>query len=470
MTFTLRPEQLEFIANISSAFRSHRRVLGVAVTGFGKTASFAEMTRRGWQRNKRVYIVVHRIEIVNQICAALRRVGVPHGRIAADRPMSGYLVQVGMIQTVANRIKLLPAPDLIVTDEAHHATAGSYRKLMEAWPDAYSLGVTATPQRTDGTGLGECYDVMVIGPSMREQIAKGYLSSFKYLAPPQQVDLSAVKSRAGDYAQDQLAAAMDQSAVTGDAIAHYAKYLNGRPAIAFCVSVAHAEHVAEQFTLAGWKAKSVDGAMDEHVRAERIASIGDGRLNVLCSCDIISEGTDIPVVAGAILLRPTQSLIVFLQQIGRVLRLKPDGSDAVILDHVGNVFRHGMPDEPREWSLVSTKKEKPPIPRVQQCPKCYAAQKPGPKCLQCDHVFAQPKPVRRAAIEQRDGELTETDGKAVAAERAASVKKLVNAALDLPYDKAKVALQQIARSQGYKPQWVFFALKDYRANRGRRAA
>jgi superfamily II DNA or RNA helicase len=465
MSYVLRPVQTDFIAGISASFRQHRRVLGVAPTGFGKTLVFCDITRRTHERNKRVYIVAHRIEIIRQIANALFRAGVRYGWIAAGRPSTNDMVQIGMVQTVANRIRLLPKPDLLVIDEAHHATAGSYRKLTEAWPDVFVLGVTASPQRTDGTGLGECFDAMVVGPSMRELIARGYLANFSYLAPPQQVDLTGVKTRAGDYASDQLAAAMDQRNVTGDAIAHYAKHLAGQPAIAFCVSVDHAKHVAEQFRQAGWNAESVDGATDDAVRADRIAAIGDGRLNVLTSCDIISEGTDIPAVAGALLLRPTQSLIIFLQQVGRVLRPKQDGSRAVILDHVGNVFRHGMPDEERAWSLEGKPKRSAAI-AVRQCPKCYAAFAPAPKCPNCDHVLVTDKPTR-SAITQREGELAEVDAKQVAAERARELKRLLAAAHSLPDAQARIAFQSIARNFNYKPGWVFMQMQ---LRRGRRNA
>ena len=470
MSYILREGQIKLIADTSEAFRTSQSVLAVAPTGFGKTVTFVEITKRTIARGKRVFIVAHRIEILKQIANALYRAGIRYGWIAAGRPTTSDLVQIGMVATVANRLAQIKAPDLLVIDEAHHATAGSYRKLTEAWPNAYVLGVTATPQRTDGTGLGECFKAMVRGPGMRELITRGYLANYTYLAPPQQVDLTGVKSRGGDYAADQLAAAMDQSAVTGDAIGHYAKHLNGRPAIAFCVSVAHAKHVAEQFCRAGWKAESVDGATDDAVRADRIAAIGDGRLNVLTSCDIISEGTDIPAVAGALLLRPTQSLIVFLQQVGRVLRVKADGSKAIILDHVGSVFRHGMPDEDRAWSLTGKVARAQAI-SVRQCPACYAAFQPAPKCPCCDHVFVTDKPRRLdAVLKAKEGELAEVDAKKVAAERAQELKRLLAATHRMTDAQARVALGQIAKNFNYKPGWVFMQMSLRTRSKGSRAA
>ena len=278
MTVVLRSVQSDWIDSLSVQFRAHKRVLGQAVTGFGKTVCFSEISRRTANRGNSVVIVAHRIEIVLQIGRALLRAGVKFGVIAAGHPVSDALVQIGMVQSVANRLDKIPQPNLLVVDEAHHATAGTYQKLVDAWPDSYILGVTASPQRTDGTGLGKLFDALVVGPSMREMISRGYLADYRYLAPPQQMDLSQVATRAGDYALDQLAAAMDKPTITGDAIKHYATHLNGRPAIAFCVSVDHARHVAADFARAGWKAEAVDGTTDQAQRASNgrdVSTFGD---------------------------------------------------------------------------------------------------------------------------------------------------------------------------------------------------
>ena len=465
MTVTPRPDQIEWIDGIAAAFRRHRRVCGVASTGFGKTVCFSEITRRTALKGKRVAIVAHRIEIVDQIGRALTRSGVIFGRIGMpldeDAP-----VLIGMVQTVANRAGSIRQPDLLVVDECHHATAGSYRRIAETWPDSYVLGVTATPQRTDGTGLVAAFDEIVLGPPMAELIARGNLAGYRYLAPLQQVDLSGVKTRAGDYAQDQLADAMDRASITGDAVQHYAKHLAGAPAIAFCISVEHAKHVAEAFNAAGWRSASVDGGTDKYERADRIAAIGDGRLNVLASCDLISEGTDIPSVAGALLMRPTKSLIIYMQQVGRVLRPKPDGTRATILDHCGNVFAHGLPDEPREWSLQGSK-VRAPVARIVTCPACYVAHRPAPKCPECGHSYAAIKEPRRQ-VEKRDGELVELKGeheKHIAAEMKLALKSA----------KTRDQVEAIRVSRGYKPGWTDHVMRirgDYssRYQRGGQAA
>lgn len=427
------------------------------------TVCFADIVRRTVERGHRVVVVAHRIEIVRQIGKALARSGVAFGWVLPGQSTPVASVLVGMVQTVANRLDALQPPKLLVVDEAHHATAGSYKKITDAWKDSYVLGVTATPARTDGRGLGDVFDGIVEGPPMAELIARGRLSGFQYFAPPVTANLSGVKTRGGDYALDQLAEAMDRRAVTGDAVRTYAKHLNGRPAIAFCVSVEHAKNVAQQFAEAGWKAESVDGATDPAVRADRIAAIGDGRLNVLTSCDIISEGTDIPVVAGAILLRPTQSLIVYLQQVGRVLRPKPDNSRAVILDHCGNVLTHGMPDQPREWGLEGRAKRQGPAP-VRQCPKCYAAFAPAPKCPSCGHVLVA-APKARTAGKVVEGELAEVKEVKREPVKREDLVRMVAAAKTLP------ELQALSKRLGYQPGWAWVTWQkrqQMRAALGRR--
>ena len=351
MAITLRDYQEIAVSAIREAFGEFRRVLFVLPTGGGKTICFSHIAEQAMSKGKRVVIVAHRRRIVNQISAALGRMGVPHGLIVPGAGMTADPVQVGMIQTIARRIDKLDEPDLLVIDEAHHGVAGTWERVASAWKRCRQLGVSATPERLDGKGLRPAFDEMVLGPYPRDLIERGALSDYEYLAPPNTLDLSGVKTRGGDYAIDQLAEVLAASPITGDAVEHYGKHLNGKPAVVFCVNVMHAQLVAERFRDAGWKAASVDGTMSAEVQEDLITSLGDGRLNVLTSCELISEGVDVPNVAGCILLRPTKSLALWLQQVGRALRPNEDGGHSIILDHVGSVHRFGMPCFPRDWSL-----------------------------------------------------------------------------------------------------------------------
>jgi DNA repair protein RadD len=412
----LRDYQETAVADIRAMMRQHRRVVFVLPTGGGKTVIFTYFTEQVVGRGKRVFIVAHRKEIVRQISKALARLGVAHGLIMPDAKPTDDPVQVCMIQTLANRLDQLEPPDLLVEDECHHVVSGSYQKIRAHWPRAFALGCTATPERLDGRGLGDAYDAMVVGPSAADLIRMGSLAHYVYLSPPTRLDLSKVHTRAGDYAIDELEAALEASTIVGDAVKHYQRYLGGKPAIAFCISVAHAKSVAQRFRAAGIPAASVDGNMPAEERDAVLRGLEDGSILVVTSCDLISEGFDVPSVQGALLLRPTKSLSLHLQQVGRCLRPKPDGTPAIILDHVGNCLRHGMPDWAREWSLEGRPKSKEAAP-VSVCKLCFrtlptiVARSPAFKCGGRDGSICPFKEVRETvarSIEEVDGELAHT--------------------------------------------------------------
>jgi superfamily II DNA or RNA helicase len=436
---TLRDYQADAIQAIRASYRAGNRApLLVSPTGSGKTVMFAFIAQQVAARGNKAMILVHRQELVDQSSATLRAFGVPHGIIAAGRsPDPTHQIQLGMIQTVARRS--YQAPDLIVIDEAHHGTAGAWRKVIEVNPQAKILGVTATPERLDGKGLGEVFDDLVHGPEVGWLIDNGFLSKPRYYAPPQVADLSSLHTRAGDFAKDELATAMDTPSITGDAVDHYRRICPSVPAVAFCVSIRHAEHVAEQFRAAGFRAATIDGTLERNERRERVKMLGDGRLHVLTSCEIINEGFDLPVVGAAILLRPTQSLGLHLQQIGRVLRPAPGKAEAVILDHVGNLSRHGFAEDSRKWSLGGRKKRKGAgvvqTVDVRQCSSCYACHHPAPTCPECGFVY----PVKERKIEEVDGELQE-----IQATERKEARKAQGRAQTLE------ELVDLGRSRGYK--------------------
>jgi superfamily II DNA or RNA helicase len=290
---------------------------------------------------------------------------------------------------------------LIVVDEAHHTTAGTWARTLEHFNTAKLLGVTATPIRGDGRGLGEHYQAMVEGPSAQWLTDNGYLAAARVLAPPG-FSAAGMRKRMGDF--DQRDAEQQVRAIHGDCVSHYRQHLAGQTAIAFCCSVAHAEAVAALFNASGIAAASIDGTMDAVTRRHLLKQLGANKIKVLTSCALIGEGVDVPSVGGCILLRPTASVGLHLQMIGRCLR--PSGSKvAVVLDHVGNCLRLGHHLEPREWTLEGLKKQdREKAPSVKVCPKCYAAMASQSRvCGECGHTFAAE--VRE--LEQVDGELVE---------------------------------------------------------------
>lgn len=450
MQLTLRPYQSQAVADLRAAFRSGARApLLVAPTGSGKTVMFSAITQGAVARDRRVLILVHRRELIRQASAKLGMAGVDHGIIAAGFKSSSNPVQVASVQTLARRLERQDwQPDLIVIDEAHHAVAGTWSRVFSHWPDAYRLGVTATPVRRDGRGLGAMFDRLVLGPSVAALIEHQHLSGFKIYAPPVNAILDSLPVKAGDFDSGAAADALDRPSITGDAIAHYRKLAAGQSAIAFCCTAAHAEHVAAQFQAAGISARTILGTTPIEQREQLIASFGAGSLQVLVSVDVISEGTDVPAAAVAVLLRPTQSEGLYLQQVGRVLRPAPGKAHALILDHVGNVHRHGFPDDHREWSLDDARKRVRTLsgqaPSVRTCEQCFAAFKPAPICPMCGAI-AQPS---AREIKQRDGELQELTRQAIEHARIRN-RRQQGAARTLP------ELMAIAKQRGYSPAWAY---------------
>lgn len=426
--FELREYQKKAIENVRNAFKAgaHAPLL-VAPCGMGKTVIFTHITAAMAQRGRRVTILVHRRELIAQASRKLTQAGVDHGIIAAGTPATFAPIQVASVQTLIRRLEDAPAPDLLIIDEAHHAAAGSWNRILEHWPDALRLGVTATPARLDGRGLRDNFDVIVHGPTVADLTAAGYLAPFKLYAPPQVADLSAIPTRAGDFASDATAAAMDKPSITGDAIDHYRRICHGVPAIAFCCTTAHAENVAAQFRTAGFSSQAILGTTPIAQRDQQLKDLASGAIQVLTSVDVISEGTDVPAVTAAILLRPTASLGLYLQQIGRILRPAPDKANAIVLDHVGNIHRHGWPDDLRTWSLDSKprrQRDNAPAPTVRTCPVCFAAFKPQPACPCC----GAPSELTQREIQQRDGELQELERRTQRRQQgtARSLKELIH--------------------------------------------
>lgn len=439
----LRDYQNTAVERIRDSYRKgSRSPLLVLPTGGGKTIVFTFIARSMAESGKSVLILVHRQELLRQTSEKLSMMGVAHGIIhRSEKPAYYKEVQVAMVQTVVKRLDYLRTPDLIIIDEAHHAPAGSWNKVLDAFPDAFKLGVTATPMRMDGKGLAAMFDDLVEGPSVQELIDGGYLVEPVCYSVPS-VDMSGVRSVRGDYDKKQTGERVDKPKIIGDVIAHYRKYADGAPAVVFCVSVAHAEHVAREFRVQGYKAYAVDGGTDDETRKRLLGGLENGTTEVLCTCDLVSEGTDIPAIGAAILLRPTKSEALFIQQVGRALRPSEGKEHAVILDHVGNIRQHGLPTEAREWVLTEDKvsgkrlKSEPTL-RVQMCSKCYAAFSPSPVCPSCGtEMEMKRKPPKEVA-----GELQRIEKREKRQEvgRARSIDDL----------------RQIAKERGYKAGWVW---------------
>ena len=443
---TLRPYQNQLANDIRAAFGSGaNRPLAVSPTGSGKTVLFSYITSQVLKRGSRVIIVAHRREILDQISATLKRVGVPHGFIQAGKSASIQPAMVASIQTLARRLDTIPAPDLVIIDEAHHSVSKSYVQMFAAWPTAKFIGVTATPERLDGKGLGAMFDRMVMGPSVQWLIDNGFLAQPVYYAPREVVDLSQVHTVAGDFDRSEAEEIVDTPRITGDAVTHYVRFCNRQRAVAFCISVAHAQHVADTFNSCGIPSASIDGTLDPEVRKQRVEDLTAGKILVLTSCELISEGFDLPAVNAAILLRPTHSLSMHLQQVGRALRPYPGKTNAIILDHVGNCLRHGLAEQERDWDLSGREKrlKKSSLVETKQCSKCFAIFA-GTVCPQC----GSQREIAVREIEEVDGELQRLSIEDISKKREERREEAKCKTLD--------DFRALAKLRGYKLGWAFF--------------
>lgn len=447
----LRQYQKEIVESVRELM-SHgkRRICAVAPCGAGKTAIFAYMADKSQDRGNTVWFLVHRKELLDQTVATFDRFEIKRNKIL-----------VGMVATLANALDKNPEkysePSFIVIDECHHITARTYQRILERFPNAFVVGLTATPSRLDGKPLKDCFDDMMIGITAKELIKQGYLSPYRYFAPSV-ADLSALKRKGKDFDTQQAAELLSTRAVFGDVIANYQKYADGMQTICYCSSVKHSESVAQAFRDVGIKAVHFDGSTPKSERECITDNFRAGKITILCNVDLISEGFDVPDCECCILLRPTMSLTLFIQQSMRCMRPK-DGKTAIILDHVNNYKRHGLPDDDREWSLDGAPK---PLKeyntdgtlQIRQCPKCFATYRPtsGKKCPFC------------GAVE----ELTRQEIKNIKQIQLEEIKKSKRKQADENVKdykdgnccKSMQELLAFARKKGYKPQWAYIQAKN----------
>jgi DNA repair protein RadD len=452
----LRPYQIHDLDDIVDAFNTGvRRVCYQAPTGSGKTVLFADLVREVAADGDRALVLGHRDEIVQQVSDSLSDLGVRHGFIAAGYPTTRHLVQVASVMTLVRRLHQFDPPRLVVIDEAHHAVASTWRKIIAALPiSCVILGVTATPRRLDGRPLDDIFERLIVGPSIARLIDDGWLAPCTVFTPARGPDLSKVYIRAGDYAVDELSTVMSRGMIVTGAVDEYARLCPGEPGIAFCVDIAHSKLVAAAFAARGYRAAHLDGTTPRQLRRELIAALADGRIDVLCNCGLISEGLDVPGVVAAILLRPTKSLALYLQMVGRALR--PGKDKAFVLDHAGNVYRHGLPDARRRWSLHGREQQAQDSNSIIRCPSCGAINKRGART--CAHCGAAPHQPQAPRIEVAGRPLVE----AVAAPvddfdlAAMGYLRLLRWAADGDGNLMAGRLQRIARVRGYRPSWVHY--------------
>jgi DNA repair protein RadD len=452
----LRPYQVAVVAEYERKVEAGRkRIMLVAPTGSGKTIVAAEIIKRAVERRQNVLVLAHRREIIAHTSGKLTDRGIRHGVIQAGlekllRPMES--VQVASVQTlwvraVRSEAMSLPPADLLIIDEAHHCPANTYFKIIESYPEAILLGLTATPCRGDGRGLGGIFETMIECPQVAALIEQDYLVKTRIYAPVDP-DLRGVKTQAGDYIETQLADRME----VGDIVTHWHKYGERRKTVAFACSVGHSIHIRDEFVRAGVRAEHIDGSTPKDQRDETLARLASGETEVVSNCMVLTEGWDMPVVGCCILARPTKKMGLFRQMIGRVLRPADGKPDAVVLDHSGAVFRHGLPEDRVEWTLDPDRRAESPAHQKRQsahesklieCTQCSTLRIGGKPCPHCK--FLPQRPAQYVAHVEGDLGLV-TNGKAKAG----------------AFDPAEWhgMLTHIAEERGYKPGWIAHKFKE----------
>jgi len=443
---TLRPDQEDVRTKLRVALRRSSSVLTFAPTGFGKTVLAGALIKLIAASGKRVIFCVHRVDLITQTAKTFERFGIPFSYIAAGYHYNPYhRVFIASIATLRNRLGRIPA-DYVMVDEAHLSAANGWALVANYYRDAGAklIGLTGTPERLDGKPLGDVWQTMVFGPSVRELIQAGHLSSYRAFAPAG-VDMTGIHTRNGEFVSAEIDDLMSGRAVLAGAVKHWRKYAGGKRTIAFAPSVARCEQLAEEFRNNGVMAVALDGNTPQADRRAAFLGFADRQIDVIVNCQLFCEGFDLSAqvdrdvtIEAVLQYSPTQSLAKHLQQLGRGLRKKPE--PAILLDLVGNLARLGLPDEDREWSL-SGRAKKSNEEKVLTCPECFASHEPAPSCPNCGHNYT----AREAAagkgrvLDEVDGELEEIDVEAIRRQRKAeqyqarSLEDLVKLATERGY-------------------------------------
>jgi len=406
MATKLRPYQSKAVADIRRALSRKRSVVLQMPTGAGKTRAATEIvsTVRGG-----VWFVCHRQEIIRQAGKAFAAAGIDFGVISPRNDFEPEKrIQIASVQTLKNRLRDLPEPKTVIWDECHHVAAKSWSKIREALPNARHVGLTATPERLDGKGLSEWFDTLICGPGVGDLIKQRYLSDFRYFAPSEP-DLRKAKITAGDYNKSDIAKIMNTPVLIGDAVDEYLSKAAGKRALAFCSSVDASKSLVRRFKRKGIAAVHVDGTTPTDERDQAVADLESGKIKVLSNVEVFTEGFDVPVIDAVILLRPTKSLMLFRQMVGRSLRVARGKGKALILDHAGLHMDHGFPDEEAPWSLdggarrarIASLRESGGG-YLRRCPECKEVYRERVEVCDCGHMFESGR-----EIGKHDGRLYE---------------------------------------------------------------
>ena len=444
--YKLHQYQAELLNRARSEFSSGKKsVLIVSPAGSGKSVIIAEIARLTVSKGGQVLFMVHRKELVEQITDSFKSNGVDLTKCT--------IMTVGKI---ARRLDRLPKPTLIITDETHHSLAKTYQKIYDYWSNVPRLGFTATPWRLSGKGFKDIYDSMIEGPTVKWLIDHHYLAPYEYYSVKLVDDNKLKRSSTGDYTNKSIDNAIGNT-IFGDVIKTYQDKAKGRKTIVYAHSIDFSKKVAQQFNEVGIKAAHCDATTPDKERKQIMADFKSGKLQVLCNVDLISEGFNVPDCSCVIMLRPTKSLVLDVQQSMRSMRYQPSKT-AIIIDHVANYTRFGLPDTDREWSLNDRKKQKRSNTEntvgTTMCTQCFAILPAGTKeCPFCGYVIE---------TQQQSKQIDQT----AKIEKITSDFTMTTNYTDVKYSRMKPEdamsvndLKGIQKARNYKPGWLYFQMK-----------
>lgn len=440
MTETLRPYQQRAIDRLRLHVQhGRRRILLVCPTGAGKSSIAAAIVASARANHgARVLFFAHRLELVNQPVDRFAVYGVTEvGVMRADDVRTNAMmpVQVATVQTLSRRD--LPPADIVIVDEAHRAPGNSYKRILAAYPDATIIGLTATPCRLDGKPLGDVFDAIEVVASYSELIEQGFIAEPRVFSTKQTPDLSKVHTRAGDFVESELETAMIEPQVVGNVVEEWLAHSERRRTVVYACTIAHSKAMVDRFIAAGVRAEHLDGETPEADRAAILDRLTRGETELVSNCQVLTEGWDCPPAKCIVMARPTKSLALYMQCVGRALRPWNDVRP-IVIDCGRNVDAHGLPHEDREWSLTSEAK-RVSGKKYRMCPACFAYVSKNP-CELCG--FAPPVKEREIRTDE-------------------SIKLVVRQAMtNDPRRSFYDAQVNRARSMGFKPGFAAAKFKE----------
>lgn len=439
ISMKLYPHQQKLINKTREAFsQGYKAPCVVSPCGSGKSVMISEIIKLMTDNKKQVLFLVHRQELKDQIANTLKKFNV-----------NMLFVNLGMVQTIVKKLDRIKKPELIITDEAHHSLANSYKKIYDYFYDVLRLNFTATPVRLNGDGLEDVNDILIAGESVKWLIDNHFLSPYKYYAP-KIINTDLLKVRRGEYTNQSINEIYTDKKIYGDVVGHYKKLANNEQAICYCYSIEQSIEVASLFSAQNIKSAHIDGTTPKFERQQIIKKFRDEEIKILCNVDLIGEGFDVPDCSTVIMLRPTQSLSLYIQQSMRGMRYKEDKLSKII-DHVGNIERFGFPDSERDWSLTKKekatkrKKEENTI-KITTCTNCFAVfEKEKTECPFCNFKVEKQERKELEVLEQ---------------EELQEVKNIFQIDFRTIEDCHSYSdLLELAKNLGYKKGWAYHQAK-----------